>query len=236
MPSTIVMFLLSKRAGALADRFGPRLFMGLGPIVAAAGLLLLLRVDARVDYATELLPALLLFSLGLTATVAPLTATVLADADEEHAGIASGINNAIARAASLLGVAAIGAVVAAQFSSALHERIDPSALSAPGRAAVREAESRNLARADVSGLPRAEAAQVGRATEEAGVHAFHAGMAISAGLIGLGGILGLALVRNPRREVPCAGCPGGALAGAPADAARERVPVPAGPGDGVPVT
>ena len=86
IPTTLVMFLLSKRAGALADRFGPRLFMGGGPLVAAAGLLLMLRLDATSTTSTELLPALLVFWLGLTATVAPLTATVLADADESNAG------------------------------------------------------------------------------------------------------------------------------------------------------
>jgi hypothetical protein len=225
LPTTIVMFSLSKRAGALADRFGPRLFMGGGPLVAAAGLLLLLRVDGHVDYVTELLPALLLFSLGLSATVAPLTATVLADAEEEHAGIASGTNNAIARAAGLLGVAALGAVIAAQFSSALSDRIDTSALSPRARAAVQVTRDRTLARADVSGLAPAEAATVARATEGAAVHAFHAGMAISAGLVGLGGLLGLAFIRNPRRRVPSAGCAGGQLAGAPIDAAREPVQV-----------
>ena len=102
LPSTVVMFLLSKRAGRLADRLGPRLFMGGGPLLAAAGLVLMQRLDAHVDYVTDLLPALLVFSLGLSATVAPLTATVLADADESNAGIASGVNNAIARIAGLL--------------------------------------------------------------------------------------------------------------------------------------
>ena len=140
LPTTAVMFVLSKRAGALADRYGPRPFMGGGPLVAAAGLLLMLRVDADADYLTELLPALLVFSLGLSATVAPLTATVLADADEENAGIASGVNNAIARAAGLLGVAAIGAVIAAQFASQLNDRIDPSTLSPASMAVVRVAE------------------------------------------------------------------------------------------------
>jgi EmrB/QacA subfamily drug resistance transporter len=221
LPTTLVMFALSKRAGALADRFGPRLFMGGGPLVAAAGLLLLLRVNGHVAYVTELLPALLLFSLGLSATVAPLTATVLADAEEEHAGIASGINNAIARAAGLLGVAALGAVIAAQFSSALGDRIDTSTLSPRARAAVQVTRDRTLARADVSGLPPREAATVAQATEGAAVNAFHAGMAISAALVGLGGILGLVLIRNPRRRVPSAGCAGGQLAGAPLDAARE---------------
>ncbi len=228
LPTTVVMFSLSRRAGAIADRIGPRLFMGAGPLVAAAGMLLLLRVDGDVDYLTELLPALLVFSLGLSATVAPLTATVLADADEEHAGIASGVNNAIARAAGLLGVAALGAVVAAQFTSALRDRIDVSALSPPARAVVARAEERTIARASVSGLAPGEARAVARATEAAAVEAFHAGMAISALLVGFGGVLGFAFVRNPRREVPCAGCAGGQLVGAPVDAARERTPVSAG--------
>jgi EmrB/QacA subfamily drug resistance transporter len=222
LPTTIVTFALSKRAGMLADRVGPRLFMGGGPLLAAAGLLLLLRVDAGVDYVTELLPALLAFSIGLSATVAPLTATVLSDADEHQAGIASGVNNAIARAGGLIGVAALGAVIAAQFAGALRERIDPSSLSAAGQAAVQRAQDRVLGRADVSTLAPREAAVVAHATEAASVAAFHTGMAISAGLVALGGILGLAFVRNPRREVTCATCAGGQLAGAPADAARER--------------
>ena len=224
LPTTIVMFALSKRAGKLADRLGPRWLMGLGPLVAAAGLVALLRVDADVDYAGDLLPALLVFSLGLTATVAPLTATVLSDADEHQAGIASGVNNAIARAAGLLGVAALGAVVAAQFASVLREQVGVSTLSASGQAVVRAAEDRVLGRADVSELAPAEGAVVARATEAAAVRALHVGMAISAALVALGGAVGLAFVRNPRREVPCAGCAGGQLAGAPVDAARERSP------------
>ncbi len=108
VPTTLVMFVLSKRMGALADRLGPRRFMGFGPIVAAVGLALYVRVGEDAPYLTAVLPALLIFSLGLSATVAPLTATVLADADEHNAGIASGINNAIARMAGLLGVAALG--------------------------------------------------------------------------------------------------------------------------------
>ena len=227
LPTTAVMFLLSKRAGALADRYGARWFMGGGGLLAACGLLLLLRVDADADYATELLPALLVFSLGLSATVAPLTATVLADAEEEHAGIASGINNAIARAAGLLGVAALGAVIAAQFAGTLDDKLAGVPLSPAGEAAVAQAKERTLARADVSGLPPREAVVIASATEDAAVTAFHTGMGISASLVALGGLLGLALVRSPRREVSCAGCPGGQLAGAPLDAAREREPVPA---------
>ena len=111
-PVTVVMFALSRRFGALADRLGPRLFMGAGPLVAAAGLLPLLRIGEHVSYLTELLPGVLVFSLGLTLTVAPLTATVLADADEGDAGIASAVNNAVARIAGLIGVSVVGVVVA----------------------------------------------------------------------------------------------------------------------------
>jgi MFS family permease len=105
------MFVLSRRAGALADRFGPRLFMGVGPVIAAAGIFLLARLGTDVSFLTDLLPALLVFALGLSLTVAPLTATVLADADENDAGIASAVNNAVARVAGLVGVAIVGAVV-----------------------------------------------------------------------------------------------------------------------------
>jgi EmrB/QacA subfamily drug resistance transporter len=112
LPETAVMFALSRRAGALADRFGPRLFMGTGPLLAAAGIFLLARLGRDVSFLTDLLPALLVFALGLSFTVAPLTATVLADADESDAGIASAVNNAVARIAGLLGVAVVGAVVA----------------------------------------------------------------------------------------------------------------------------
>ena len=112
LPVTIVMFALSSRFGALADRRGPRLFMGAGPLVAAVGILLLLRTGLDTSYPTDVLPAMLVFALGLAMTVAPLTATVLADAEERDAGIASAINNAVARVAGLIGVSVLGVVVA----------------------------------------------------------------------------------------------------------------------------
>jgi MFS family permease len=99
------MLLLSAQAGALAGRIGPRVPMAAGPLVAACGVLLLLRVGPGATYATDVLPAVVVFGLGLALLVAPLTTTVLAAAEAEHAGIASGINNAVARAAGLLAVA-----------------------------------------------------------------------------------------------------------------------------------
>jgi EmrB/QacA subfamily drug resistance transporter len=226
LPTTVVMFALSRYAGRLADRYGPRWFMGAGPLLSAVGLLLLLRLDARFDYFTDLFPALLLFSLGLAATVAPLTATVLADADEHNAGIASAVNNAIARIAGLLAVAALGAVVAAQFGSALGRELDARPLSPAAQRAVAAAKDRTLARVDPGSLPPDEGPFVARAAEDASVSAFHTGAGIAAALVAAGGVLGLAGIRNPRREVPCEGCPGGLFAGAPAEAARQARELP----------
>jgi predicted MFS family arabinose efflux permease len=112
LPVTLVMFAFSRRFGELADRLGPRWFMGGGPLIAAAGILMLVRVGMHVSYVTDLLPGLLVFSVGLSLTVAPLTATVLADADDQDAGIASAVNNAVARVANLIGVSVIGVVIA----------------------------------------------------------------------------------------------------------------------------
>jgi EmrB/QacA subfamily drug resistance transporter len=112
LPITVVMFFLSPRVGRLSMRYGPRWFMGLGPFVAAVALLGVVRLTPGFSYVWELLPALLVFSVGLSMIVAPLTATVLADAGESDAGIASGTNNAVARVAGLLGIAVVGAAVA----------------------------------------------------------------------------------------------------------------------------
>ena len=111
-PITVVMFVLSPRVGRLSARLGPRRFMGIGPLVCAAALLFLLRLEPDFSYWEELLPPLLVFACGLSCIVAPLTSTVLADAGPSDAGIASGVNNAIARVAGLVGIAVIGAIIA----------------------------------------------------------------------------------------------------------------------------
>lgn len=119
MPVTVVMLLLSAQAGRLAQRIGPRLPMTLGPLIAAAGLALMVRIVPGSDYWQSTFPAVLVFSLGLSLTVAPLTATVLAAASPEHAGVASAVNNAVARAAGLLAVATLPVVAGIAGASAL---------------------------------------------------------------------------------------------------------------------
>lgn len=111
LPSTVLMIVLSSRMGALSGRLGPRLFMTVGPLVMAAGALLLLLVGDDFDYWTQVLPGVIVFGLGLTATVSPLTAAVLGAIDSERSGIASAVNNAVSRVAGLLAIAAVSAVV-----------------------------------------------------------------------------------------------------------------------------
>lgn len=110
LPVTALMLLLSARAGALAERIGPRLPMTAGPLLAATGFLLTRRIGPQASYLLDVLPAVVVLGLGLSLTVAPLTATVLGAAEQRHAGSASGVNNAIARSAGLLAVAVIPVV------------------------------------------------------------------------------------------------------------------------------
>jgi EmrB/QacA subfamily drug resistance transporter len=105
LPVTVLMLLLSARGGALSQRIGPRIPMTAGPIVCAGALLLYSRIGPHSTYLADVLPAVVTQGLGLSLTVAPLTATALGAVDERHAGIASGVNNAVARAAGLLAVA-----------------------------------------------------------------------------------------------------------------------------------
>jgi EmrB/QacA subfamily drug resistance transporter len=108
LPVTIVMFVLSRYVGRWSMTIGPRLFMGLGPAIAGISVIALARLPQDLNYWTDLFPPILGFSIGLALTVAPLTTTVLSDAGPSDAGIASGINNAIARIGGLIAIAVIG--------------------------------------------------------------------------------------------------------------------------------
>lgn len=111
LPMTVLMILVSSRAGAWAGRLGPRLFMTAGPLTMAAGALLLLTVSAQFDYWLQVLPAMIVMGLGLALTVAPLTAAILGAVDADRSGIASAVNNAVSRVAGLLVVAMLSTIV-----------------------------------------------------------------------------------------------------------------------------
>lgn len=125
LPVTVIMLALSSRSGALAARIGPRLQMSVGPLVIAGSLLLFTRIGSSGDYLTAVLPAVVVFGLGVAINVAPLTATALAAAPADHAGVASAVNNDVARAAGLIAVAVLPALAGITGDSYLH----PAALA-----------------------------------------------------------------------------------------------------------
>ena len=193
LPVTAIMFFLSPRFGALSGRYGPRLFMGLGPIIAGLGFLLMLRLPADVNYWTQLLPAILVFGFGLAMTVAPLTAAILGDVPKQQAGIASAVNNAVARIAGLIAVAAIGVIVAAHFSAALLD----SNLLVP-ESAIDQAQQAPLVTTPPAPYNHDKTFQA--ALTDASVSAFHSGMLVVALLIISGGVISLIWIRNPSKQ------------------------------------
>ena len=199
-PISVLLFLLSPRFGRVASGTGPRLPMTLGPIVGGLGLFLMLRIGSDADYVTDVLPAILVFGLGLSATVAPLTATVLDSVEERHVGIASGINNGVSRVAGLLAIAVLGAVISAHFGSVLDANLGDRPLGGEAAGIVDEAKAQPLAVPDTEDLAAAEARRLDAASADASTEAFHLGVGIAAVLMILGGIASGVGIENPRRR------------------------------------
>ena len=227
VPVSLLLFFLSPRFGAFTARVGPRLPMSAGPIVGGLGLLLLLRVGVHPSYPSEVLPALIVFGLGLSATVAPLTTTVLNAVDEHNAGIASGVNNAIARVAGLLVIAVLGAAISAQFAATLDQRLGGDRLDAQATSVVSSAKSRPLAGGDeAKKLSGSERSTVGTAIEVSSRDAFRLSVTIGALLMIAGGLTSALGIQNPKRRPAPVPAPRAATAGECARAARLRDPEP----------
>jgi EmrB/QacA subfamily drug resistance transporter len=206
VPVSLLLFVLSPRFGAFTARVGPRLPMTVGPIVGGIGYLMLLRVGVDADYWTEVLPGLVIFGLGLAATVAPLTTTVLNSVNEHNAGIASGVNNAVARVAGLIAIAVLGAVMSAQFASSVDEELAGQSLSPRAERIVDDARERTLAGAeDTEELGGAASETVTPALEDSSLDAFRLGILIAAALMIFGGltsVVGVVDEKRRRRPTP----------------------------------
>jgi EmrB/QacA subfamily drug resistance transporter len=199
-PTSLLLFALSPVFGRIATSTGPRVPMCVGPIVGGIGLLLFTRVDANPSYLTDVLPAVLVFGLGLSATVAPLTATALNSVAENRVGVASGINNAVARIAGVLAIAIFGAMIAGKFGSTVDSSIGGSSLSPQAQAAIEKAKDNPLQRPSTGGLPSAQADEVESATESGAEDGFHLAMMAAGTLMIVGGVVAGIGLRNPPRE------------------------------------
>jgi EmrB/QacA subfamily drug resistance transporter len=212
-PVSLILFFLSPRWGRVASGTGPRLPMSIGPIVGGVGLLMLLRVDASAHYLADVLPGIVVFGLGLSATVAPLTATVLDSVEERHVGIASGVNNGVSRVAGLLAIAVLGALISASFGASMDDSLGDRPLGGAAEGAVSKAKEKPLAVPAVSGVGAAEARQVRDAAADASTSAFHLGLVIAGLLMILGGIVSAVGIENPRRAIEAFATRGAAAAG-----------------------
>jgi EmrB/QacA subfamily drug resistance transporter len=210
IPGTLFLVLFSTRFGKLAARHGPRLFMAIGPLIMGLGILWLTRMPAGsdpwvfdlgdpstylppADYARDLLPMLIVFGLGLSIMVAPLTTALMTSVPSQHSGVASAINNAISRVGSPLVVALIFVAVVSSFYGAIADRV-------PGV----DTSSRAF-REQVAPLnPPEEGVQpaVVRAAQEASTDAFHLAMLVAAALMLAGAAVNAVGIRNPERKPP----------------------------------
>jgi len=203
LPLIGLISLMSPWIGRLAERYGPRTALVLGPLVAGAGFAALALPDERSGpYWTTFFPGIAVLGLGMGVTVAPLTTAVMGAVDSRHAGVASGINNAVARVAGLLAIAALGVVVAARFDHALDGGLDAAAASPAVRALV-DAQRSKLAGADLSALAPDLRPTIEQLVHRAFVDGFRTVMLICAGLAVAGGaaaawfVRGSSASRNP---------------------------------------
>jgi EmrB/QacA subfamily drug resistance transporter len=243
LPFVLLMFLLSRWAGGLVDRYGARAPLVVGPAVAAAGLALFALPGAgAAGYWTSFFPAVVVLGLGMAVSVAPLTTTVMGAVDVRHAGLASGINNAVARVASLLAVAAFGLAVLGAFERGLERRLERLDLSPPARAAI-VAQRLKLAAAKAPGdLGAAARARAQSAIAESFVDGFRLAMLIGSALALLSAASAAVLIdgraapgRHGASDATSADCGGDASGASRADEPRRTAaPAPGEPSPPLP--
>jgi EmrB/QacA subfamily drug resistance transporter len=209
LPVAILLTFLSTPAGQLSARFGPRLFMSIGPLVMAAGLLWLARIPAEsapwragladgsyvppLDVMVDVLPGLLLFGIGISMVVAPLTTALMSSVPVQKAGLGSAINNAVSRVGSPLIGALLFIAITATFYPTLAGLVPGLDVDDPGvRASIQP----------LTGIPDGADPAVADAARTASTDAFHLAMIVSAGLLVAGGVMNAAGIRNPSRDAP----------------------------------
>jgi EmrB/QacA subfamily drug resistance transporter len=200
LPLILILFVLSRWAGSLVARYGAQLPLVIGPIVAACGFLLFAKPDIGGNYWTTYFPAMVVLGLGMSGVVAPLTTTVMDSVSEHQAGVASGVNNAVSRVASLLSIAVLGMVAFHVFNDQLADKLNASGLSDPLKQTVLEQRNRLTQIEAPKGLNSDQRQALKRSIDESFLAGFRWVMAISAGLALLSAISAWGMIegKQPR--------------------------------------
>lgn len=196
VPFPVIMFLLSRWSGKLVDRYGARLPLMVGPVIAAAGFALLAVPGVGGSYWTTFLPAVLVLGLGMVISVPALTTTFMGAVRQSHAGVASGVNNAVSRTAGLLAITVLGIIILSAFNASLNERIVPLELSPEAQQFLDEQRTR-LAAAEVPpGVSKEVSAALQEAIASSFVDGFRVVMFIAAGLAIASAIIASFMIRT----------------------------------------
>jgi EmrB/QacA subfamily drug resistance transporter len=196
LPFILIMFLLSRWSGGLVKRFGARLPLVVGPIIGACGFALFLRPGVGGSYFTTFFPAVVVLGLGMAISVAPLTTTVMNSVKSDHAGIASGVNNAVSRTAGLLAVAVFGLIMFQAFNSCLEPRLEAISIPAEARQAL-NTERLKLAAAEIpTSLNEETRLAIRKTIKECFVFGFRRVMLVGAGLALFGSLLAWLTIRR----------------------------------------
>ena len=200
LPFILILFSLSRWTGGLVARYGAKLPLVVGPLIAAAGFALFALPGADGNYLRTFFPAVVVLGLGMAVSVAPLTTTVMNSVAENRVGIASGINNAVSRAAGLLAIAAMGVIMIQIFNRSLDRHIDALGLP-PQTKQVVNAQRANLAAVNLPPeIPAATSAQITRAIDESFIAGFRTVMLIGAGLAAASAFISLVLIQGKTRR------------------------------------
>ena len=201
LPMILILFLLSRWSGGLVHRYGAKLPLIIGPVIAACGFVLFAVPGIGGSYWTTFFPASVVLGTGMAVTVAPLTTAVMGSVDTQHAGIASGINNAVSRTAGLIAIAVLGIVVLGVFSGALANNLGVLHLPFAVQSSI-VAQQNKLVGIDIpAGLSNATQAAVHSAISEAFVTGFRVVMIIGALLALAGALSSLLLIEGKQAEI-----------------------------------
>jgi MFS family permease len=200
LPFILILFLLSRWSGGLVHRYGAKLPLVIGPIIAALGFALFARTGVGTNYWTDFFPATVVLGLGMAVSVAPLTTTVMNSVSQNRVGIASGINNAISRAAGLLAIAVLGIVMLQTFNHSLDRRLSKIDISAAARQLLDNQRIKLAAVVIPEEIPPPQRANLHQAIDEAFVDGFRRVMLVGAVLAAGSGLISWLLI-NGRKPV-----------------------------------